>query len=91
MNVRVDRIDSMEIRKSSYSSWIDLEVEFTDDDEVIQGFGAQACVDALDETKVYDALGGWKNAKDFYAEEIEEMIEAKLQELAAESERVPDA
>ncbi len=77
MVVKLERIDSIETGLTrSGRRVIEADIEFDDEEDIIEEFGAQKCVEALDETEVYKALGGWDNAKNFYAEEIQEEIEA---------------
>lgn len=89
MEVQIKSIDNLKVDYRGRGMVADI--DFVDDDDVIKEFGAESCVKALDETEVYAAQGGWENAKTFYAEEIEELVEARLAELAQESERVPEA
>lgn len=74
MDVKIKRID--DLRPSGYREIV-ADIDFSDDDEVIKDFGAERCVKALDESEIYEALGGWEAVKSFYSDEIDELLEKK--------------
>jgi hypothetical protein len=73
------KIKGIEMR-AGYNREIEADIDFVDDDEVIKDFGAERCVKALDETELYEKLGGWENARKFYADAIDELLEKEASE-----------
>lgn len=59
---------------------ISAEVDFDNAEEVVQEIGIKTAVHAFEENDVYEELGGWEEAKEFFADEIQELIDEKVKE-----------